>query len=166
MALRNRWSRWEEAWDGAGALVALLGFAVLVGLGVGYSAQRWANDPGRLPGRFERHSVSKSAGALGYQTDEAFEADRKRETETVTRLLGMPVGSQLLWENPETGNRGVIWVAGEHAGGSGTEANAICRDLVRHTLLNNSFRNTLGTTCRKPNQAFSADVTWQQDRRD
>ena len=96
---------------------------------------------------------------MGYHSENDFNADHAREQTVIQKLLAAPVGSQMLWENPETGNRGVIWVAGQHAGTDG----GMCRDLVRHTLVNNSYRNTAGTTCRGGNSGYPDQIAWRAE---
>ena len=153
--------RVDDAWDGAGAIVALFFFALLIGLLVGFTAQRWATSPEVAASRYSASAVSKAASELGYHEERAYQADRQHEQVTVERLLNLPVGTQQLWENPETGNRGVILVSGERAGAASGEAGKTCRDLVRHTLLNNAFHNSLGTICRAPGEGFPGDVAWR-----
>jgi surface antigen len=152
----------DDVWEGAGTIVALVGLAVLIGLAVGFAAQRWAADPAFVVWHGgPTGAVSKAASDLGYKVERDYLADRAREQATVERLLTLPVGSQILWENPETGNRGVVWVAGDHAADAAEPAGTFCRDLVRHTLLNNAYRNSLGTTCHAPGQPYSPDVAWR-----
>ena len=153
--------RADDVWEGAGAIVLLFGLAVLIGLLVGFTAQRWATDPDFVAWRFRSGTVSKAASDLGYKAEGDYQADRQRERATIDRLLTMPVGSQALWENPETGNRGVIWVGGQHEGAASGQPGKFCRDLVRHTLLNNAYRNSLGTTCQAPGERFPPDIAWR-----
>ena len=105
--------------------------------------------------------LSKAASALGYHEERHYLADREQEHVTVERLLTLPVGAQALWENAETGNRGVIWVAGEREGIAPGEAGKLCRDLVRHTLLNNAYHNSLGTICHPPGKEYPGEVAWR-----
>ena len=144
----------EDRGDGAGAIVLLFALAVLVGLGVGFGALRYAADPGRPLALHHSNSPPKQVIEAGYHNEADFNADRARERAVLTKLLAGPVGAQALWENPETGNRGVIWVASEQKGAE------ICRNLVRHTLLNNTYRNSAATICHAPGQDFPADIPW------
>jgi len=160
MTLRDR-LRVDDLAEGAGMILLLFGFAVLIGLAVGFTAQRWATDPGRPISLYRSSGAPKEVVDQGYKSESDFNADHAREQETISRLLVAPVGTQVLWENPETGNRGVIWVASEHVGNQGAQNGQTCRDLVRHTLLNNTYRNTVGTTCHTAGKAFAADIAWQ-----
>ncbi len=149
--------RVEERGDSAGLILLLFALAMLIGLVVGVGAVRYNAEFGRPMALYRGSSAPKEVIDQGYHNESDYNADRLREQAVLTRLLASPVGSQALWENPETGNRGVIWVASEHRGAE------ICRDLVRHTLLNNAYRNTAATVCREPRGAFPERVAWHQE---
>ena len=162
MALRI-WGRLDDLADGIGAVMMLFGFALIIGLLVGITAQHWATDPGSTAYLKSGHSVPKDVRQFGYTSMSDFNSDHQREQATITHLLEAAVGSQSLWENPETGNRGVIWVMNERQVEQGAMRGQICRDLLRHTLLNNAYRNTAGTTCHVLGQAYSAEITWKPE---
>ncbi len=157
-------ARLLSGWDSGFGVVAMFGLAVLVGLVAGLGAQRWAGLD-RRPLALRQGPVAqkpvtqKEAVAEGYQTDADYLADHARERVVITRLLAAPVGSQQIWENPETGNRGVIWVARETVRADGGH----CRGLVRHTLINNAFHDTEAVTCRANAGDFPSDVTWRPE---
>ena len=149
--------RVEEQADGAGIILLLFALAMLIGLAVGFGVVRYNAELGRPMALYHGSSAPKEVIDQGYHNEADYNADRAREQAVLTHLLAAPVGSQALWENPETGNRGVIWVAREQKGAE------VCRDLVRHTLLNNAYRNTAATVCRDPSGAFPERVAWHQE---
>ncbi len=150
----------EEGWIAeSGSLIAVLfGMALVVGLLAGLGAQRYMRDFGH-PVAIYQGSAPKEIVKLGYTDVAAYNIDHAREHAVIDKLLAAPVGSQMLWENPETGNRGVIWVARQAMLPNG----AVCRDLVRHTLLNNTYRNTAGTTCRPANGSYPPEIPWHAE---
>ena len=152
--------RLDDLTDGLGAVLMLFGAALTIGLLVGITAQHRATDPGNAAFLKSGRTVPRDVAAYGYTSMNDFNSDHLREQATITQLLQAPVGSQSLWENPETGNRGVIWVMKERQVERGAQPGQTCRDLMRHTLLNNAYRNTVGSTCRDKGQAYSAEIAW------
>lgn len=160
LASPNLISRGLALWDSGGGLVAMFLLALLVGVLAGLGVQHLARLPGRPMSLYHGTVTQKQAVEEGYEQDADYLADRARERAVITRLLAASVGSQQLWENPETGNRGVIWVANETATADGSR----CRELIRHTLINNAFRDTETTACSAgPRGTISPDVTWRPE---
>lgn len=139
--------------------VVALVIGVLVGLGA-RSLTRYDGEPSvAREGQADRQpaAVSAEASALGYRSDRDYSSDRQRASFALGRVMAGVAGEQRLWENPETGNRGVIWNAAEHAG----ERGRLCRDLIRRTLINNAFRSAEATVCRDPDQAWPTEIAWR-----
>jgi hypothetical protein len=147
-----------EGGDGSGGIFLLFAMALVVGLLAGLGAQRIVQNYGR-PAALRSGATPKEIVDLGYNSETDFKADHAREQAVITKLLVSPVGSQMLWENAETGNRGVIWVASQHT----TPDGGVCRDLVRHTLLNNAYRNTAATTCHGVNAGYPDQIAWRAE---
>lgn len=149
--------------DGPNMILLLFVIALVIGILVGLGARSLTRHDGGASAAHQSQAdwqpaaVSAEASALGYRSDWDYSSDRRRASFALGRVMAGLAGEQRLWENPESGNRGVVWSAAEHAGDHGT----ICRDLVRRTLINNAFRSAAATVCRDPKQAWPTEVAWQ-----
>jgi hypothetical protein len=151
----------EPTWwsESGGAILLLLGLALLVGLVAGLGAQRYTQHLERPVVLYQHQGPSKTAAALGYDSDEDYIADRTRERAVIEKLLAAPVGTQLLWENPKLGNRAVILVTRDGARPDGAQ----CRELMRHSLVNEHFHATVATVCRAADGKAEEEILWRAE---
>lgn len=139
----------------------MFGLAILVGVLVGLGARTWTRQYAERPilRDEERPPLPSVAVDLGYKREEDYQSDRLRAVQATLEVLQGPPGGQRLWENAETGNRGVIWGAEEKRASNG----ALCRDLERRTLINSAFRNASAVACRDAQGRWSGEVAWHAD---
>lgn len=141
--------------DGPSLILVLFGVALLIGILVGLGARSLTSpDTDRGP---EEGRLSAMAAHLGYHTEWDYAGDRKREAAALRQVLGAPPGAQHLWENVESGNRGVIWAAPEVPRADG----GACRSLDRRTLVNGAFRSAQGKACRNARGVWDDAVQWR-----
>ena len=98
--------------------------------------------------------ISAAAEALKYSREELYRADQSMAEEALSRLLGGVGGSQLLWENADSGNRGITWNSFENRRG--------CRDIERRTIINGVFHEETSTACRDASGKFPAQLQWSR----
>jgi surface antigen len=132
--------------------------ALAVGLLVGLGARQLSRhlDAARLSGKGE---VSAAATELGYRAERDFRIDTERASLALNDVLGAEAGAQRLWENAETGNRGIVWASEETKGTGG----ATCRSLARRTLINGIFRNGAGMACRTGSGPWEQKNGWRAE---
>ncbi len=145
--------------DGPSMVTVLFVLSLIIGVlvGVGVSELTPPNTTGRLP--HEGQALSREAAQLGYASESAFLADNQRASTALLQVLQAQPGTQRLWENAETGNRGVIWGAGETQKPDGTT----CREMERRTLINNAYRNANATACHKKGQPWGDTAQWRNE---
>lgn len=102
----------------------------------------------------KREPISAAAEALKYSREELYRSDLSMAEDALTRLLRGVGGSQLLWENAESGNRGITWNSFENRRG--------CRDIERRTIINGAFHEETSTACRDANGHFPTQLQWSR----
>jgi hypothetical protein len=144
--------------DGPNMVVLLIALALVMGLLVGLGARELArhHDTLRRPGRGE---LSAGASELGYKTERDFRIDSERADLALIDVLAGQPGSQRLWENAETGNRGIVWASEELP----TNGGASCRSLARRTMINGVFRNGAGVACRTSSGGWEQKGEWRSE---
>ena len=138
-------------------LLFILSLAIGVLVGIGASSFSRYDSASTNQGQHHAPPLSRIAAELGYAAERDFENDNVRANNATVQVLLAAPGTQRLWENAETGNRGVIWSGGESQGPDGS----ICRDLVRRTLINNAYRNASATACHRQGQSWDANPEWR-----
>lgn len=126
------------------ALLLVL-LAILIGVLVALGARQWTHRLDRGQPRSGGSGISTEATNLGYHHERDFQVDQDHASQAQALALDGPPGAQRLWENAETGNRGMVWASPETIG----TGKAACRTLARRTLINGAFRATEGLACRK-----------------
>jgi len=146
--------------DGPNLILLLFALAVAIGLLVGLGARSLTREYARHPqAPHGGHSLPAEAAELGYHSEQDFASDGKLAAVALAEVLDAAPGAQRLWENVETGNRGVVWASGASARASG----ALCRSLARRTLINNKFQNAEAETCRGGSGHWDATVRWKNE---
>jgi surface antigen len=147
--------------EGPNIVIILFVSSLVIGVLVGVGASSFGHHDagGTVQRTHHAQAVSRAAAELGYTTERDFEADNARAESATLQVLQSPPGTQRLWENAESGNRGVVWSGDETASQNGS----ICRDLVRRTLINNAFRNASATACHQQGESWSADADWRNE---
>lgn len=148
-------------WDGPNLVVVLFVVSLAFGLLVGLGASRWGPHPDAGTAAGARHAtpVSRKAAQLGYVTQHDYAADQQLAASALVQVLQANPGTQRLWENAETGNRGVIWSSPE----TSTPDGSTCRELARRTLINNAYRNANATACRRPGKVWASEAQWRNE---
>ncbi len=103
---------------------------------------------------FQRPPMSAEAAALNYTREELYRADISMADDALLRVLRGVGGSQLLWENAESGNRGITWNSFENRRG--------CRDIERRTMINGMFREEIATACRDAAGHWPSSFAWNR----
>jgi len=87
-------------------------------------------------------------GAVGSRMDEV---DRSRAYDAQQRAYGAPMGSNVNWRNPRTGNYGYVTPTRDGYDQSG----AHCREYQHTVTIGGRQEQAYGTACRQP------DGSWQ-----
>jgi hypothetical protein len=141
-------------------ILLLFGLALVIGLLVGLGARSLTREYARHPqAPHGGHSLPAEAAELGYHSEQDFASDGKLAALALAEVLDAGPGAQRLWENVETGNRGVIWASAASARANG----AVCRSLARRTLINNKFQNAGAETCRAAAGHWDTTVRWKNE---
>ena len=85
---------------------------------------------------------------IGRQLDEA---DRIRAQQAMMQAHAAPVGQQIAWNNPNTGNYGTVTPVREGTSASGQ----YCREYQQTIVVGGKSEQAYGTACRQP------DGSWQ-----
>jgi hypothetical protein len=125
---------------GLGVIAVLIWMALLV----------W--DRPTTAARQTHPALSADAVTLSYRSEEDFRADQSLATAMLHRVLAGGTGGQIGWENPVTGNRGVVWNGPENAQG--------CRDIARRAMINKVFHDEATRLCKDSKGRWPADITW------
>ena len=146
--------------DGPNLVLLLFALAVVIGLLVGLGARSLTREYARHPqAPHGGHSLPVEAVELGYHTEHDFASDGKLAAVALAEVLEAGPGAQRLWENVETGNRGVVWASGA----SQRPGGAVCRALARRTLINNKFQNAGAEACSTADGHWDATVRWTNE---
>ena len=123
-----------------GGTGALLGGLAGSQFGKG-SGQIWGTGAGVLLGALIGSEIGASLD----------NADRAYMSQANSRALEAPVGQQITWNNPQSGNRGTIVPTRDGYSGSG----AYCREYQQTIIVGGKQHSAYGTACRQP------DGSWQ-----
>lgn len=121
-------------------------------------AWAWTRSP-----TVERHVVpsipteAETAAALGYSTAASYRADQSLASATLRSIMTSSAGTQQIWENRETGSRGLLQVEGSLLRGDGSD----CRKFRQRLLLNGKLRENNVIACRTfDEREWSHDLAW------
>lgn len=78
------------------------------------------------------------------------EADRLRARRAYARAATAPIGQQITWHNPETGNHGTITPLREGTASAGR----YCREFQQTVTIGNKTEQAYGTACRQPDGSW------------
>jgi surface antigen len=104
---------------------------------------------GKGDGRLIGTAIGVLGGAwlgstLGRQLDEA---DRAYEQRASTRALSAPIGRQVAWRNPDSGNSGALTPVRSWREPSGAQ----CREIERRVTIDGMREDAMVTACRDRN---------------
>lgn len=132
-----------------GAAVGAVGGAVLGGMA------------GNAIGGGGKNAIAIGTGAalggiggllMGSAAGESMDrADRMYAQQSFHQAMRAPVGEQIVWENPETGNRGHTVATRQ---GSVPATGQVCREYTTEIIVGGRPETMVGTACR------NADYTW------
>jgi surface antigen len=89
---------------------------------------------------------------LGYEIGASLDVtDEACARDAAQRAGGAPLGTQIAWNNPETGNRGTVMPLREGQ----TSAGQYCREYQQTVTVGGRVQEAYGTACRQP------DGSWQ-----
>lgn len=132
-----------------GAAVGAVGGAVLGGLAGnalgGGGKNAIAIGTGAAIGGIGGLLLGSSAGAS------LDRADRLYAERSWSRAMAAPVGEPIVWENPETGNRGHTVATRQ---GSVASSGQVCREYTTEIIVGGRPETMVGTACR------NGDYTW------
>jgi surface antigen len=122
---------------------------VLGGIGGAVIGAQFGGGSGRIVGT----AVGTLAGAfLGREIGRSLDAADKAQVQRATQAAETaPVGQQIVWSNPETGNSGTVTPTRE---GQDTAGNT-CREYKSTVNVGGKTEEAYGTACRQP------DGTWK-----
>ncbi|QQR68931.1 MAG: glycine zipper 2TM domain-containing protein [Alphaproteobacteria bacterium] len=111
------------------------------------------NQFGKGTGNVALTALGAVAGAwLGNEIGSSLDnADRSALMQAENRAYSAPIGQQITWNNPQSGNSGVIVPVRDGQDGSG----AYCREFNQSIVVGGQRQNGYGTACRQP------DGTWK-----
>lgn len=115
----------------------------LIGSQIGKGSGRyWAIGAGTLLGALVGSSIGK-------QLDDA---DYMAAHGAMSQAYNAPIGQQIVWNNPNSGNYGSYTPVRE---GYQTQTNAYCREFQQTVTVGGKTQKAYGTACRQP------DGSWQ-----
>ncbi len=133
----NDWGTKQTIGTGAGALGGgLLGSQVGKG-----SGRLWATGAGVLLGGLLGSEIGKSLDS----------ADKAALNTASTQAYTAPIGKQISWNNPQSGNSGTVVPVREGTDTSG----AYCREFQQTIVVGGQSQKAYGQACRAP------DGQWQ-----
>lgn len=143
--------------EGPNMIVLLFAMALVVGLLVGLGARQLTHR--YSTNRQTTGELPAAAVDLGYREARDYRIDTERASLALSDVLAAEAGSQRLWENAETGNRGIVWASEETRRTDG----ASCRALARRTLINGAFRHGAGVACRTASGGWDQKGGWHAE---
>ena len=84
---------------------------------------------------------------IGQQLDEA---DRIRAQQAMNQAHAAPIGQQIAWNNPNTGNSGTITPVRDGTSGGGQ----YCREYQQTIVVGGKSEQAYGTACRQPDGSW------------
>ena len=115
----------------------------------GLLGAQFGSGTGKLAGAAVGVLVGSLVGSeIGHSMDEV---DRARANEAVLRSHNAPLGEEITWNNPESGNRGTITPVRDGYAESGS----YCREFYQTVEIGGRTEDAYGVACRQP------DGTWR-----
>lgn len=125
---------------------------VLGGIGGGFAGAQFGKGTGQLVGVAGGTLLGAFLGnQIGKSLDKADQLHAQRATD---RAADAPVGQQIAWSNPKTGNHGTVAPVREGHRSDG----AYCREFQSTISVGGKSEKAFGTACRQP------DGSWQMVR--
>lgn len=108
---------------------------------------------GKGTGRLVGVAAGALAGAyLGNQVGQSLDkADRAQMEQASQRATTAPIGQQISWRNPESGNSGSITPTRE---GTNTSTGEYCREFQNDVTIGGKTEQAYGTACRQPDGSW------------
>ena len=119
---------------------AVLGGVIGSQIGGG-SGQLWATGAGAVLGGLLGSNIGASLDEL----------DRMKINQANIEAQSAPIGQEIYWNNPDSGNSGSVTPVRDGQSASG----AICREYKQSVTIDGNFQTMYGTACQNP------DGTWQ-----
>lgn len=95
-------------------------------------------------------------GVIGNQVGQSLDrADQMYAERAFNRAAAAPVGQQIQWQNPQSGNRGTVTATRE---GTHQTTGQYCREYQTTVTIGGQTQQAYGTACRQP------DGSWQLQR--
>lgn len=125
----------------AGSIIGGIGGAVLGSQIGGGTGNIIATAVGTLAGALIGNQIGKSLD----------EADKLKMHEAETEAHKAPIGKQIVWDNPKSGNSGTVTpVRDGHSSGSG----AYCREYETTVTVAEKKQDAYGTACQQPDGSW------------
>jgi surface antigen len=122
---------------------------VLGGIGGAVAGSQFGGGRGQLVGT----AIGTLAGAfLGSEIGKSLDrADQQQVQRATQRAEQVPIGQQITWSNPDTGNYGAVTPTREGRDSTGSQ----CREYQTTIVVGGKKEEAYGTACRQP------DGTWK-----
>lgn len=103
-------------------------------------------------GRLVAVGIGTLLGALaGSEVGKSLDrADRLAANRATEQSLTSPVGEQISWNNPESGNRGTVVTTRDGYSNSGR----YCREYQQNVVVGGKTEKAYGTACRQPDGSW------------
>ena len=90
-------------------------------------------------------------GLIGSEIGRSMDdVDRMRANEAVVRAQSAPIGENIRWNNPDSGNYGTITPTRDGTSGSGQ----YCREFQQTITVGGQTEQAYGTACRQPDGSW------------
>lgn len=106
----------------------------------GGSGQRWATGAGVLLGAL----IGSDIGASLDKADMAY------ASQATTRAHSAPIGETITWNNPESGNSGIVKPVNDGYSSSGR----YCREYQQTVIVGGKEESAYGTACQQPDGSW------------
>ncbi len=113
----------------------------------------WAGSAiGKGGGKFAATAAGALVGALvGSEIGRTMDiVDRGKAQQAYTQATTAPIGQQITWNNPNTGNSGSVTPTREGTSGTGQ----YCREFQQTVVVGGQEEQAYGTACRKPDGSW------------
>ncbi|NBX74443.1 MAG: glycine zipper 2TM domain-containing protein [Alphaproteobacteria bacterium] len=121
----------------------------LIGAGLGgFAGSQIGSGTGRLAATAAGVLIG---GLLGSEIGSSLDnADRAAATQANTAAYSAPIGKQIVWNNPDSGNSGTITPVREGRSSSGE----YCREFQQTITVGGQKQQGYGTACRQPDGSW------------
>ncbi len=103
--------------------------------------QKWATIGGTLIGAWAGGHIAKSMS----------EQDRAYHGRAAEEAYDAPIGEEVVWDNPETGNSGSVTPVRE---GTHSITDEYCREFQQTIIIDGETQRAYGTACRQPDGSW------------